>query len=210
MEWYQLPLGPMQTNAYILYNNEKECLIVDPGEEAGKIKSFISQKELNPSAILLTHAHFDHIGAVEEIRNVYGIEVYMHIQEKSWLTEPEKNGSALFQGITPIEASPAEHLWEREGHIEIGGFRFQLLHTPGHSPGSVSLHFRESGIVIAGDALFKGSIGRTDLPGGNMEELIRSIKSKLLTLSDETYVLPGHGPVTTIADEMSYNPFLQA
>ncbi|WP_404403865.1 MBL fold metallo-hydrolase [Jeotgalibacillus malaysiensis] len=210
MEWFQLPLGPMQTNAYIVYNDHQECLIIDPGEEAQKIKSFIKQKELNPLGILLTHAHFDHIGALEEIRNEYHIEVYMHIQEKSWLGKPEKNGSALFQGIKPIVASAAEQIWERESSVEIGHFSFELLHTPGHSPGSMSFYFKESSFVIAGDALFNGSIGRTDLPGGNMDELIKSINTKLMTLDDQTYVLPGHGLTTTIGTERLNNPFLQS
>lgn len=210
MEWFQLPLGPMQTNAYIVYNEHQECLIIDPGEEADKIKRFIKQKELHPLGVLLTHAHFDHIGAVEEIRKEYKIEVYMHIQEKSWLGRPEKNGSALFQGIQPIIAAPAEQIWEREAAIQIGHFKFELLHTPGHSPGSVSFYFKDSAIVIAGDALFSGSIGRTDLPGGNMNELIGSIRNKLLTLDDQTYVLPGHGPTTTIGVEKEHNPFLRA
>ncbi|MBM7577582.1 MBL fold metallo-hydrolase [Jeotgalibacillus terrae] len=208
MEWFQLPLGPMQTNAYILYNDHKECLIIDPGEEPEKIKQFISKKELNPVAILLTHAHFDHIGALEAIRSHYKIDVYMHIQEKSWLQDPDKNGSGLFQGITPITASPAENLWEREESSQIGNFRFELMHTPGHSPGSISFYFRESSILISGDVLFKGSIGRTDLPGGNMDILMQSIK-KLLTLDSHTYVLSGHGPVTTLSDENRQNPFLQ-
>ncbi|MDZ5712159.1 MBL fold metallo-hydrolase [Jeotgalibacillus haloalkalitolerans] len=209
MEWYQLPLGPMQTNAYILYNDRKECLIIDPGEEAHKVMQFIQQKSLKPLGILLTHAHFDHIGAVEEVRHEYQIDVYMHIQEKSWLSKPEKNGSALFQGIDPIVASPAEQIWDQEGEVSIGDFRFQLYHTPGHSPGSVSFYFKEESLVISGDVLFNGSIGRTDLPGGQMEELIKSIKNKLLTLEDQTYVLPGHGPVTTISRERNHNPFLQ-
>ncbi|MFB1080676.1 MBL fold metallo-hydrolase [Jeotgalibacillus sp. JSM ZJ347] len=209
MEWYQLPLGPMQTNAYILYNDQKECLIIDPGEEAEKIKRFVKQKELKPLCILLTHAHFDHIGAVEKIRHEYEIGVYMHIQEKSWLAAPEKNGSGLFQGIEPIIASPAENIWEREAEVTIGQFTFQLLHTPGHSPGSVSFYFEEESLLISGDVLFYGSIGRTDLPGGDMKELMGSIKNKLLILDDQTYVLPGHGPTTTIGAEKKANPFLQ-
>ncbi|TFD97523.1 MBL fold metallo-hydrolase [Jeotgalibacillus salarius] len=209
MEWFQLPLGPMQTNAYILYNEHKECLIVDPGEEAHKIKDFIKQKQLKPLAVLLTHAHFDHIGAVEEVRSKYEIEVHMHIQEKSWLQTPEKNGSALFQGIKPIVASPAEQIWEKDKEVNIGTFKFQLYHTPGHSPGSVSFYFREESLLISGDVLFQGSIGRTDLPGGNMDELMKSITSKLMTLEDHTYILPGHGPVTTLLEEKRHNPFLQ-
>ncbi len=208
MEWIQIPLGPLQTNAYIVYNGERNCLIIDPGEEETKLRQFIEQKRLTPTAIILTHAHFDHIGAVDPIRDHYKIPVYVHEEEKKWLSDSSKNGSSLFQGIQPITVRDADHLYDTQGECTIGGFSFQLFETPGHSPGSVSFYFKQSGVVIAGDTLFQGSIGRTDLPRGNHDVLIKSIHQKLLTLPEDTYVLPGHGPVTTISQEMNTNPFL--
>jgi len=207
MNWRQIPLGPLQTNCYLYTNGNKECLIIDPGGEAQKLTSIIQQQHLKPLAILLTHAHFDHIGAVDEIRNEWKIPVYVHKNEKDWLTNPSLNGSEYFMA-GKIKASEPDHLIKDEGMIEIGNFKLRVFETPGHSPGSVSYYDIQSGIVFSGDALFAGSIGRTDLPGGNHETLLKSIHEKLLTLPEETVVLSGHGPDTTIELEMEGNPFL--
>lgn len=208
MEWYQIPLGPLQTNCYIITNESKQCLIIDPGSEGEKLKSFITNKGLNPQAIILTHAHFDHIGAVDDIRKEYNISVYIHVKEEEWLTKPELNGSQFFMLQTPITAERANYIIEKENEMKIGDFSFQILETPGHSPGSISFYFKERNIVVSGDALFSGSIGRTDLPGGNHKQLLNSIHERLLILPEETIVLPGHGPTTTIGQEMDSNPFL--
>ena len=207
MNWEQLPLGPLQTNCYLLANQEKKCIIVDPGEEGARVVNHLQQRKLTPQAILLTHAHFDHIGAVDDIRSVYNIPVYLHNKEKNWLMEPSLNGSQLFM-MGPIKVKEADHLFTSEGAMKVGDFLFEVFETPGHSPGSVSFYFKEDGVVVAGDALFQGSIGRTDLPGGNHEQLIRSIHDKLLIMPEETQVLPGHGATTTIGEEMDRNPFL--
>ncbi|TCN22879.1 MBL fold metallo-hydrolase [Mesobacillus foraminis] len=207
MEWYQLPLGPLQTNCYILSNRNNSCLIIDPGEEAEKVFRYLNQKKLKPAAILLTHAHFDHIGAVEPIRAKYSVPVYLHTQEKKWLTDPVLNGSRLF-GMGEVKAEPADYLLSGNQDLSIGEFTFTVLETPGHSPGSISFYFQEAGLVASGDALFQGSIGRTDLPGGSHETLLKSIHKKLLVMPEETLVLSGHGPVTTIRQEMDSNPFL--
>ncbi|MFS0635893.1 MBL fold metallo-hydrolase [Mesobacillus foraminis] len=207
MEWYQLPLGPLQTNCYILSNRNNSCLIIDPGEEAEKVFRYLNQKKLKPAAILLTHAHFDHIGAVEPIRAKYSVPVYLHTQEKKWLTDPVLNGSRLF-GMGEVKAEPADYLLSGNQDLSIGEFTFTVLETPGHSPGSISFYFQEAGLVASGDALFQGSIGRTDLPGGSHETLLKSIHKKLLVMPEETLVLSGHGPVTTIGQEMDSNPFL--
>jgi len=208
MKWQQIPLGPLQTNCYIVENPDKTCLIIDPGEEGKKLMNLLNQRKLKPLAILLTHAHFDHIGAVDVIRDTYRVPVYVHKQEEKWLEDPRLNGSQLFMQIEPIIVKPADHIIHNEGNMEIGGFTFQVFHTPGHSPGSVSFYFKENDVVISGDALFQGGIGRTDLPGGNSGQLLKSIHDKLLSLPEETYVLSGHGPVTTIGEEMDSNPFL--
>ncbi len=208
MEWKQIPLGPLQTNCYVLSNQSKACLIFDPGEESEKLSRFIKQKGLRPLAIILTHAHFDHIGAVDDIREEYAIPVYIHEKEAAWLPDPALNGSHLFKVGKLIKAKPADHIITGEKELRIGEFTFSILETPGHSPGSISLYFKDAELVVAGDALFSGSIGRTDLPGGNHQQLLDSIHSKLLALPEETAVLPGHGPATTIGQEMDSNPFL--
>jgi hydroxyacylglutathione hydrolase len=208
MKWQQIPLGSIQTNCYIVDNQDRSCLIFDPGGEGKKLINLLNSRGLKPCAILLTHTHFDHIGAVDEVRNYYKIPVYVHKQEEKWLGDPSLNGSQFFTMIEPIKANPADIIISDEGAVKIGDFVFHVYHTPGHSPGSVSYYFAEAGVVISGDALFQGSIGRTDLPGGNQPQLLKSIHDKLLTLPEETYVLSGHGPVTTIVEEMDSNPFL--
>ncbi|HEX6923661.1 MAG TPA: MBL fold metallo-hydrolase [Bacillales bacterium] len=209
MQWTQLPLGAVQANAYIIENENGEAVIIDPGGEAERLISYIESKSLKPTAVLLTHAHFDHIGAVDEVRNHWSIPVYLHGAEKDWLQDPQKNGSAFFpaaDGGTIVK--PADEIIEREGSLHVGPFTFEVLETPGHSPGSVSFYNRDSGIVFSGDALFAGSIGRTDLYAGDHGELIESIENKLLPLPDKTIVAPGHGPETTVETEKQSNPFL--
>ncbi|WP_075982295.1 MBL fold metallo-hydrolase [Bacillus massilinigeriensis] len=208
MEYIKMPLGPLQTNCYIIKNDNNTCLIFDPGEEGSKVIEVLNHNGLVPAAILLTHAHFDHIGAVDEIREMYQIPVYLHENESDWLGNPVLNGSQFFMPNHLTCVKPANDLLKGEKQVTVGDFTFHIYETPGHSPGSVSFHFPEVDLVISGDALFQGSIGRTDLPGGDHSQLMNSIHEKLLTLSEETIVLPGHGPETTIRNEMDRNPFL--
>lgn len=207
MKWNNIPLGPLQTNCYVL-SDEEQCIIVDPGAESQKIIQYIQTKKLKPLAILLTHAHFDHIGALDVIRNQYHIPAYIHEKEADWLKDPELNGSQRWFPDEPVILNPAEHILKGEQELAIGPFVFQLFETPGHSPGSISYYLKEQGMVFSGDVLFLNSIGRTDLPGGNHAQLLKSIEVKLLPLADDTIVCPGHGPVTTIGDERESNPFL--
>ncbi|MFD0048364.1 MBL fold metallo-hydrolase [Actinomycetes bacterium NPDC127524] len=207
MKWNQLPLGPLQTNCYVL-SNQEECIIFDPGEEPDKLINYIGSKKLKPLAVLLTHAHFDHIGALDKIRSQYRIPAYIHEKEAKWLLDPALNGSQSFMPEHPLRCLPAEEIIAVQDELTIGSFSFDILETPGHSPGSVSYYLKEEGMVISGDVLFKDSVGRTDLIGGNEALLMKSIHSRLLTLPENTIVLPGHGPVTTIEDEMETNPFL--
>ncbi|MFS0689736.1 MBL fold metallo-hydrolase [Sporosarcina sp. 179-K 8C2 HS] len=201
------PLGPIQTNCYLIYNREEECLVIDPGEEGDRIIAEIERTNSKPLAILLTHAHFDHIGAVDRVRNHFDIPVYIHKAEQEWLGNPDFNGSSRYPGLPIVKNQAADHLLE-EGELQIGSFQLEVRHTPGHSPGSVSFIFNDAQKAVVGDTLFKGSIGRTDLPGGDTQTLLQSIHDKLLSLDDEFVVFPGHGPSTTPWEEKDMNPFL--
>ncbi|MGE7601233.1 MBL fold metallo-hydrolase [Peribacillus sp. NPDC097675] len=208
MKWTQIPLGPLQTNCYIVSKGEK-CLIIDPGEEPQKIIQYIQTKKFKPLAILLTHAHFDHIGALDAIREHYEIPAYIHEREAKWLLDPALNGSQNWFPENPMRMKPADHILASEQELTIGDFTFEVLETPGHSPGSISYYAKEERLLFSGDVLFQGSVGRTDLIGGSESVLLKSIDTKLLPLSDDTIVFPGHGPITTILDEKDTNPFLK-
>jgi hydroxyacylglutathione hydrolase len=202
------PLGPIQTNCYIISDESGNCLIMDPGEESGRIINKVKSKELTPVAILLTHAHFDHIGAVDSIRDRYNIPVYIHEEEQDWLLDPRLNGSAKYPGLPDIRTRKADILISDEGMMTVGPFEFEVRYTPGHSPGSVSYIFGPSRFAIVGDTLFQHGVGRTDLPGGNTGVLLASIHDKLLSLDDDFIIYPGHGPSTTPEEEKDSNPFL--
>lgn len=202
----RLSLGPIQTNCYVI-RSKQQALIIDPSGEAAKIKQVIEQAGVKVQAILLTHAHFDHIMALHDILQVYPVPVYMHKKEVDWLTEPMLNGSGKYAELPNISVNVIPELLT-EGTCTIGDFTMEVLETPGHSPGSLSYFFKEEGFVVSGDVLFQGSIGRTDLVGGDMKLLLSMINQKLLTLPEDTIVYSGHGPETTIANEMDHNPFL--
>ncbi|MBO0600341.1 MBL fold metallo-hydrolase [Sporosarcina sp. E16_3] len=202
------PLGPIQTNCYIISDESGNCLIMDPGEESGRIIIKVKSKELTPVAILLTHAHFDHIGAVDSIRDRYTIPVYIHEEEQEWLSDSRLNGSAKYPGLPDVRIRKADKVIRGEGMMNVGPFEFEVRHTPGHSPGSVSYIFGPSRFAIVGDTLFQQGVGRTDLPGGNTGILLTSIHDKLLSLDDDFIIYPGHGPSTTPEEEKDSNPFL--
>ncbi|MFC4404220.1 MBL fold metallo-hydrolase [Gracilibacillus xinjiangensis] len=205
MEIEVLTLGPLQTNCYIIHN-QSEGLIIDPSFDAKKIISTIDKLGISVKAILLTHAHFDHIGALEPVRNHYDIPVYIHKEESKWLADPNLNGSQLF-GMDPVICKQADYELSEE-EIGIEDFSINVLHVPGHSPGSIAFVFQQSSMVIGGDCLFREGIGRTDLVGGSFDQLQDSIQLKLLSLPDTFTVYPGHGPSTTIGYEKSNNPFI--
>lgn len=200
-------LGALQTNAYVVVNSERtRAVVIDPGTADGALIRKLDG--LQVEAILLTHAHFDHIGGVDALRKRYSCPVYIHSAEKDWLTDAGKNGSTRWAEVTPpITTELPEQLLSDGQKLELIGETFHVKHTPGHSPGSVS--FLVGDLVFAGDALFHRSIGRTDLPGGNQEQLYRSIREKLYVLPEDTLVLPGHGQETTIGDERRENPFVR-
>jgi len=203
-------LGAFETNCYILRAGDaaKDSLIIDTGLEAGELLDFLQANKLNPVAVVLTHGHADHITGVVALRKRFPeTDVYIHKLDAEMLTGAPSNLSALSGRAFSTE--PADFLIEEPGLIEQAGIKLKVLHTPGHTPGGISLYSEQEGIVFVGDTLFADSVGRTDFPGGSMNQLIKSIKEKLLTLPDETIVYPGHGPTTTIAQEKASNPFLQ-
>ncbi|GKV64604.1 MULTISPECIES: MBL fold metallo-hydrolase [unclassified Sporosarcina] len=202
------PLGPIQTNCYVVEDEDKNCLVFDPGDESDALLAELQKLSLKPAAILLTHAHFDHIGAIEAIRQAYDIPVYLHSAEKDWLGNADLNGSGKYPMLPNVVCSPADVLLNNEKSLQVGPFIMGIRYTPGHSPGSISYIFEDEGFAIVGDTLFKGSVGRTDLPGGNTETLLASIHNELLSLDEELVIYPGHGPATTPGIEQDQNPFL--
>lgn len=203
-------LGDYQTNCYVLRNSEqdKDCLVIDTGFDSGRLVNFLHEQELNPVALVLTHGHIDHIAGVSLLRDNYpDIKVYIHKFDADMLEEPLSNLSAMTGAA--FAAAPADVTIDDGDMIESAGIKLQVLHTPGHTPGGISLYSAESGLVFVGDALFADSVGRTDFPGGSMTQLVNGIKDKLFTLPEETQVYPGHGPATTIAREKAHNQYLR-
>ncbi|WP_342386962.1 MBL fold metallo-hydrolase [Salinicoccus bachuensis] len=201
-----LPLGPLETNCYILENDD-EALIIDPSGDAETIIGAI-EEDRTVKGILLTHAHFDHIGALDAVASHFGAETWIGGEERDWLADASKNGSGKYRdmGLEVIESSIVPKTME-EGERQIGGFSFHVLHTPGHSPGSMSYLFED--FIVSGDVLFNGGIGRTDLYQADHLTLLSSIREKLYTLDEDLTVYPGHGPETTIGDEKMGNPFVR-
>ena len=195
-------VGPVQTNCYFLSNTDtRECVIVDPGEEAGNIADFIEKKELKPVAILLTHGHFDHIGAVDKLKERYDLTVYASEAEKDTITDTTKNLTSYFG--EPFTVTPDVYLKDGQ-EIEIAGILMNMILTPGHTEGSCCYYLPNHGLLFSGDTLFQASRGRTDFPGGSDSQIINSIKTKLLVLPDETVVLPGHMDSTKIEFEKGF------
>jgi len=206
MKIISMSVGLLEANCYILYDeNSKEAIIIDPGGDGEYILSKIEEEKLNVRYIVLTHGHFDHIGAVGFLKDETGGLVAIHKLDAENLMNGYKNLS-YSMGIE-MKQTEADLLLEHGSVIEFGDVKCKIIHTPGHSEGSICI--LAPGIVFTGDTLFRGSIGRTDFPGGNYEVLLKSIAKNLLSLDDNTVVYPGHGLETTIAAEKEVNPFLE-
>ncbi|WP_034552338.1 MBL fold metallo-hydrolase [Carnobacterium funditum] len=198
----QIVTGTIAENCYVIYQ-DKTALIVDPGADFSKIMNAIEELQVMPVAILLTHCHYDHIGALEETRTTYNIPVYVSPLEKDWPMNPTLNLSQSL--LKPIIAQPAEYEFETMEDYNFDGIELRVVPTPGHSPGGVSFIF--SDFVITGDALFKNGVGRSDLPFSNSKDLLKGIKEQLFTLADKMLIYPGHGEKSTIGQEKLSNPF---
>ena len=195
------------TNCFIVGDDAtKEAIVIDPGGEAGRIVQEIKNLGVEVKAVVNTHAHVDHIGALKEIKNTFNAEIMLHNLELPILQTASRMGR-LF-GVS-IEEPPEPDRFLAEGdQVTCGDITLTVIETPGHSPGGISLVTSDGRYCFAGDTLFAGSIGRTDLPGGDYHTLIQSIKTRLIPLGDDVKVLPGHGPATTMGNERRYNPFL--
>lgn len=203
-------VNPLQENTFVLSDETGECIFVDPGfyfdVEHQEIKNYISENNLKPAMIANTHCHFDHIMGVEFIRNEFNIPFYAHQDDAFWVEKAIEQGQMFGFEMEPVQAP--DFLYKENGTVKFGNTELEIIHIPGHSPGHVVFYSVKEGIVIGGDVLFYGSIGRTDLPGGDYHTLISGIKSKLFRLPDDTRVFCGHGPETTIGFEKRSNPFL--
>lgn len=198
-------------NTYYLVSQEA-CIIIDPGSDTEFILEKIAEIDKPVSAILLTHAHYDHIMSVDAIRQHYqNSPVYISEKEASWLGSPVDNlsGLARHDDMPDVVISPADHHFQYDSPYQLADFHFQVVATPGHSHGGVSFIFPKEEIVFSGDALFKETIGRTDLPTSNFDDLITGIQTKLFTLPNHYKVYPGHGWDTTIGHEKTFNPFFK-
>ena len=204
LEIHQLPVGEMQSNCFLVVDPKTgKALLIDPGADGQKIEQWIRAKNAEVECALLTHGHADHIGANAFVKEQLKVPIGIHEKDSDCLSDPMVNLSAFF---APLTAPPADFFVEEGTFDRWSGPELQILHTPGHSPGSISI--LGDGWVICGDVLFKGSIGRTDFPRSNLHQLQNSIREKLMVLPPDTVVYPGHGAPTTIGEEKETNPFL--
>lgn len=205
MEFKRLPLGIYQANCYILHDDKtKEAAVIDPGGDFPELKSYIESNGLSVKYIIVTHGHGDHIGALRELKDYSKAIICVHKEDHEMLGSKSKNYSEVV-ACTGVEMS-ADRLLEDGDVLELGETKLKIIHTPGHSRGGICVYCE--GNLFSGDTLFAGSIGRTDLTGGSFDEIIASIKSKILILPENTAVYPGHGSSTTISIEKKMNPFL--
>lgn len=211
MEVKVFVFNPFQVNTYVLYNDSGSALIIDPAcsaeDEEEMLVRFISEKKLTPMLLVNTHCHIDHILGVESLKKRYGIECAAHSAELPMLEAAPQH--ALMFGFSMEYTPTIDRMLADGDSVNLGNESLRVIHTPGHTPGGISLYASGSNFLITGDTLFKGSIGRTDLEGGNYEQLFKSISDKLLVLPEGAQIYPGHGESSTIGNEKRHNPFLQ-
>ena len=205
MKYEMVVVGALETNCYLVYCEEtRSCAVIDPGADHEKIIGAVADLELKPVIVLNTHGHVDHIGANSDIIEKYGVPLAMHKADTGLLQVSDYIELSLLLGA---RNSPAPDRLLAEGdEVRVGNQALRVIHTPGHTPGSIG--FLHDGLLFSGDTLFCGGVGRTDLPGGSWKDLERSIRERILTLPEDTIVLPGHGPHTTVGQERGSNPFL--
>ncbi|WP_420631543.1 MBL fold metallo-hydrolase [Candidatus Leptofilum sp.] len=208
IEILQLPLGPLQTNCYLVACQEtNEAVVIDPSWDGRRIAALASERGYVITHILLTHTHFDHVGGLAELAEETNAPIYSHPDALEMLTHAPK-AAASYNLPMPTPPQATEMLAEGDV-VEVGNLKFEVLFTPGHAPGHLSFYVREHNVIFDGDVLFQRSIGRTDFPGSDHPTLMKNIREKLLVLPDDTAVLSGHGPATSIGQEKQWNPFLQ-
>ena len=205
IEIKSMTLGMVATNCYLIINKgTKEALLIDPADNALRISNVIEENVCTLKAILLTHGHFDHIMALNELKKRYNVPVYAHEEEEDVLKQSSLNMSGMIGQIYTTQAD----IYVKDGeHLKLAGLDIIVLHTPGHTKGGVCYYLPEEKVLMSGDTLFHCSIGRTDFPTGSMSQLVRSVKEQLFVLPDDAQVYPGHDSVTSIGYEKQYNPF---
>jgi glyoxylase-like metal-dependent hydrolase (beta-lactamase superfamily II) len=203
-----LPVGMLACNCSIVGDEETgEAIVIDPGDEIERVQEVLARHKLRAKYIVATHAHIDHVGGLAQLKRATGAPVLMHAGDLSLYQNLAVQAQWL--GVPPPGVVSVDQFLKEGDTLSVGSYLFEVLHTPGHSPGSLSLHLSgEQQKIFSGDTLFQGSIGRTDLWGGSYEEILRSIHNRLLIFPDETLVFPGHGPETVIGEERETNPFL--
>lgn len=206
VEKYQL--GVIRTNCYLVYNDStKEAIVVDPADNGAYIKNMLEGKGLEIQAVLLTHGHFDHIMAATYLKEMYQVPIMAHEQEKQILEDPSMNLSIGMGGDSCVVE--ADRFLKDKDVLDLIGTQIKVLYTPGHTVGGVCYLFEKEKILLSGDTLFHGSVGRTDFPTGSMSTLVRSIKDQLMVLDDEVIVYPGHEDETSISRERKFNPYIK-
>ncbi len=204
-----LPVGPLQCNCSVIGDEStREGLVIDPGDNIEDVVSIVRKHNLQIKQIVITHAHIDHVGGAMKLRAATGAPILLNQNDYALLKMLD--AQAAWIGVAPPGRVEIDHSVAQADSIKTGSLSADVIHTPGHTEGSICLYFPAEKKLIAGDTLFAGSIGRTDLPGGSFEKIIRSLHDKVLELPDDTVVIPGHGPLTTIGDERQSNPFLVA